>query len=132
MLKDTFVIKRKYDNLFLIHVNIRSMTSNFEKLHDLFLNCLNYFKIICVTETWSTDKDIKISFYQTLILYIKKEKLTKGGILIYVKNHIKFKIIKEIPVSDGDSECLTVEMENKNSKNLIPTCCYRPPNGAIK
>ena len=26
---------KKYDNLSLIHVNIRSMNSNFEKLHDL-------------------------------------------------------------------------------------------------
>ena len=50
---------KKYDNLSLIHVNIRSMNSNFEKLHDLFLNCSNSFNIICVIETWSTDKDFK-------------------------------------------------------------------------
>ena len=30
---------KKYDNLCLIHVNIRSMNSNFEKPHDLLLNC---------------------------------------------------------------------------------------------
>ena len=51
---------------------------------------------------------------------------------MYVKNHIKFKIIKDLPVSDGDSKCATFETENKNSKNLIITCCYRPPSGAIK
>ena len=50
---------KKYDNLSLIHVNIRSMNSNFEKLHDLLLNCSNSFNIICVTEAWSTDKDFK-------------------------------------------------------------------------
>ena len=44
----------------------------------------------------------------------------KGAdILIYVKNHIKFKIIKNLSVSDGDKECVTVEIENENSKNLI-------------
>ena len=42
---------KKYDNLSLIHVNIKSMNSNFEKFHDLFLNCSNSFNIICVTET---------------------------------------------------------------------------------
>ena len=46
---------KKYDSLSLIHVNIRSMNSNFEKLHDLLLNCLNSFNIIRVTETWSTE-----------------------------------------------------------------------------
>ena len=42
---------KKYDNLSLIHVNIRSMNSNFEKLHDLLLNCSNSFNVICGTET---------------------------------------------------------------------------------
>ena len=76
---------------------------------------------------------IQISIYQTLILYIKKEKLAKkGAILIYVKNHIKFKLTKDLSVSDGNSESVTLEIENKNSKNFIITCCYRPPSGAIK
>ena len=35
------------------------MNSNFEKLHDLLLNYSNSFNIICVTETWYTDIDIK-------------------------------------------------------------------------
>ena len=46
---------KKYDNLSLIHVNIRSMNSNFEKLHYLLLNCSKSFNIICVTEAWSAD-----------------------------------------------------------------------------
>ena len=53
---------KKDDNLSLIHVNIRSMNANFEKLHDLLLNCLNSFNLICVTDTWSTDNDIKNNF----------------------------------------------------------------------
>ena len=40
--------------------------------------------------------------------------------------------MKDISVSDGANECVTVEIENKNSKHLLVTCCYRPPSGAIK
>ena len=128
---------KEYDNLSLIHVNIRSMNSNFEKLCDLLLNCSNSFNIICVTETWSTYNEIKNNqnFHLPNFDFIHQERKTgkKGGsILIYVKNHIKFKIIKDLSVSDGDSECITVEIENWNSKKLIITCCYRPPSGAIK
>ena len=52
---------KKYENLSLsiIHVNIRCMNSNFEKLHDLLSNCSNSFNIICVTERWSTNKGCK-------------------------------------------------------------------------
>ena len=129
--------KKKYNNLSLIYVIIRSMNSNFEKLHDLLLNCSNSFNIICVTETWSTDNDIKnnSSFHLPSFDFIHQEIKTgkKGdGILIYIKNHIKFKIIIDLSVSDGNSEYVTVEIEKKNSKNLIITICYRPPSGAIK
>ena len=114
------------------------MNSNFEKLHDLLLNFSNSFKIICVTKTWTTDKDFKYNYIRTLRIIIsfhlpnfnftRQERKTdkKGdGILIYLKNGIKFKIIKDLSVSDGDNECATVEIENRNSKNLLIACCYR-------
>ena len=57
-----------------------------------------------------------------MILYIiKKTDKKAGGILIYVKNNIKVKIIKNLSVSDSDSECVTVEIQNKNSKKMIIT-----------
>ena len=43
---------------------------------------------------------------------------------MYLKNDIKFKIIKDLSVSDGDNECVTVEAENKNSKKRLITCCF--------
>ena len=55
-----------------------------------------------------------------------------GSILIYAKNHIKFKIIKDLSVSEGESDYFTVKIENKNSKHLINTLYYRPSSGVIK
>ena len=57
-----------------------------------------------------------------VILYIIIKTVKKaGGILIYVKNNLKVKIIKDLSVSDSDSECVTVEIQNKNSKKMIIT-----------
>ena len=90
--------KNKYDNFSLIHVNIRSMNSNFAKLHDILLNCSNSLNIICVTKISQirTLRIIQFSIYRTLILCIKKKKTGSKGsaLLIYLKNDIKFKIIK--------------------------------------
>ena len=44
-------------------------------------------------------------------------------------NDVEFRITKDLSVSDGNNEC---EIEYKNSKNLLITCCYRPPSGTIK
>ena len=54
-----------------------------------------------------------------------------GNILIYLKIDVKFKTIKYFSVSDGDNECVTVEIEKKNSKNVSITCFCRQPSGAI-
>ena len=114
------------------------MNSNFEKLHDLLLKCSNSFNIICVTETWSTDKDFKNNSNSHLrdFDFIPQERQTgkkRGGIIIYLKNDIKFEIIKNLSVSDGDSKCVSVEIENKSSKKLLTTCRYRLVlTGAVK
>ena len=41
-------------------------------------------------------------------------------------------MIKDSSAPDGNNECVTVEIENKISKNLLIRCCYRPPSGPIK
>ena len=71
---------KKYDDLAVIHVNVRSMNSNFEKLHDLLLNCSNSFKIICVTETWSADNNFNSNFHLPNFYFIhqKRKTGTKG------------------------------------------------------
>ena len=113
------------------------MNSNFEKLHDVLLNCWNSFNIICATDTWFTDKEFKnnSSFHLLNFNFIHQERKTGkkgGGILIYLKNDTKFKMIKYLSVFDGVIECVTNEIENKNSKKLLTTCYYRWPSGAIK
>ena len=65
---------------------------NFERLHDLLLNCSNSFNVICVTETWSTDNDIKnnSNFHLPSFDFIHQERKTgkEGGrhsnIYIYI------------------------------------------------
>ena len=60
-----------------------------------------------------------------------KEKVKRrgGGILIYLKNNINHRIRNDLSVSDGDKEILTIEILNNDNKNIILSCCYRPPNG---
>ena len=54
----------------------------------------------------------KLLFYTSR----KKNRQKRGGILIYLINYIKFKIIKHLFVSDGNNECATVDIEYKSSK----------------
>ena len=76
-----------HENLSPIHVNIRSMNSNFGKLRDFLITCSNSVNQICVTETWYTEKDCKkkLKFCSQRFDFIHQERKTvnkRGSILI--------------------------------------------------
>lgn len=56
---DNIFAHAKNDSFSILHLNIRSMQKNFDSFKQ-FLHTLNFrFKIICLTETWCRDEDIK-------------------------------------------------------------------------
>ena len=40
-----------------------------------------------------------------------------------------YKIRKDLSISDKDKEILTIEVISKEGKNMLISCCYRPPKG---
>ena len=43
-----------------------------------------------------------------------------------------YKIRKDLSISDKDKEILTIEIISKESKNMLISCCYRPPKRITK
>ena len=92
------------------------------------------FNIICVTETWCSDSELNnnSTFYlpnfKTIPLE-RKSKKRRGGVLIYLKNNLVYRMRDDLTVADGDKEILTIEILNQESKNILLSCCYRPPHG---
>ena len=51
-----------------------------------------------------------------------------GGVALFVRNHLKRKIVANMTVSIDDvMECLTVEISFVNRKNVFVSCIYRAP-----
>ena len=95
------------------------------------------FNIICLSQTWSTDKDFSDnSNYQLqnydAIHFQRKLAKRRGGLLIYVNEKLTFRIREDLNMSNCDGEFLSVKIINSSSKNYIVTCCYRPPNSNVK
>ena len=51
----------------------------------------------------------------------------RGSILIYAKTDSRYEIRKNRSISDKVKEILTIEIICKESKNMLLSCCYRPP-----
>lgn len=126
------VIDKNSNQIRILHLNIRSLNRNFEKLLNLLEKTKNLFNLICLTETWITLKDLNSAFQIPHFNIISLERQTNkrgGGILIYAHETLRLILRGELSVSDCDKDVLTIEIENKKTKNLLISCCYRPPGG---
>jgi len=105
----------------LIHINIRSLNANIDKLKT-FLHRLNHqFGIICITESWLTNTDfLKNSNYYlagyTGVGYERSTGKLGGGICLYIRNDISYKLRNDLSSSSKDNESFFVEIINKKVK----------------
>ena len=52
-----------------------------------------------------------------------------GGLGIYVHKTLDYKILPNLAKNTENIETFTIEIENKNSKNILISAVYRPPRG---
>ena len=113
------------------------MNKNFEAFLNNMEDTLNIFSVICITETWcnSNEANSNSNFFLpgfTIISLERKTKKRGGGIFIYIKENVQFIKRLDLTVSDDDKEVLTIEILTQKNKNILLSCCYRPPSGVIK
>ena len=92
---------QRFENVSVLHVNIRGLKTNFENFPSLLNNTGTSFNIIFLTETWCSNSEIinssyfDIKNYKTIPFEGKTNK--KGGsIVIYVKTDLMYKIRKDL------------------------------------
>ena len=120
----------------IISFNIRSMKKNFEEFKD-FITELNFeFSVISLTETWCLDDPRNASLFKlnnyTSIHQARTGKRNGGGTCLFIHNSLTFKKRSDLCVNNNDVEALSIEIENKNSKNIIVNVIYRQPAGNIQ
>ena len=104
-----------------IHLNARSLNSNFREIDD-YLSSLNYkFDIIAISETWVSEPEHNK-------LNINRKNKRGGGVALYVKQELacKFLSCKSLVVDDL-FECCTLEILISGHRNSIVSCIYRCP-----
>ena len=111
------------------------MKKHFEAFQD-FIESLNFkFSAICLSETWLQPHEISDSNFQLPGYYsfhLSREKNRGGGFCIFLQETYSYKSRKVLQVNSKAFACLGVEVEKKNSKNIVLNLVYRPPNGDPK
>ena len=108
-----FLSDDKYENLSVLHLNIRSINENFENFK-MFLSNLNFsFRIICFSETWWNDSNVDNSNYE-LPNYISVHQIRnhykEGGVSVYIHKNFEFKVRNDLSINSKDIESIDVEL----------------------
>ena len=114
----------------IVHLDTRSLLGNFDKLNLLLGNLQVPFSVIGVSETWlndATSELVNITGYNFVSNHRKSK--TGGGVGIYLKNDLEYKLREECNFSDSEViESLFLEITVPHGKNIIVGSVYRPPN----
>ena len=114
--------------------HVRNLSKNFDNVLDILRDSNNSFNVLCLTETGCTDStlksntDLHLPNFDIISLERKTHK-RGGGVLIYIHKSLAYNLRNDLRVSDKNKEILTIGISKKNDKNILLSCCYRPPSG---
>ena len=125
----------KDENVFVLHLNIRSINKNFENFK-IFLSNLNLsFSMICFSETWLNDSNVDNSNYE-LPNYVSVHQIRNhykgGGVSVYIHKNFELKIRNDLSINSKDIESIGVELLYEKRRNTLFNVIYRSPNDKIE
>ena len=117
------------ENFSIIHLNIRSLHKNIDKLKDFLNDIKGKFSVIVLSETWIDDDkaDLNSLFHIPNYSFIHEKRKTNhkgGGLGIYVHKTLNYTILPNLAKHTENIETFTIEVENKNSKNILISAVY--------
>lgn len=106
----------------ILHLNARSLCNKVDEV-ECFVNSLGMkFDVLAFTETWFRNHDVCLNGYHCE--YVNRPQKTGGGVAIYIKNSVAFKLIEELSSSAPDYECIA-----RSCRGILVVLLYRPPDG---
>ena len=116
-------------NLSIAHLNTQSITSSFTEF-ELMLSRYK-FDIITLSETWLKDNQyllqhVSIGGYR--FEYVNRGSKRGGGVGLYIKETIKYKVRHDIHRIDQTIEHLWIEVSGKNKYSKVLLCVMYQSN----
>jgi len=122
-------LKVKSKNKFsLLHVNIRSLTKNLEKLEELLAGIRTLPDIIAITET-RLKNAMNFGFrLQGYSIEYHDSSTNAGGVALFVKDSLSYRVENKLMVDTPSCENLWLQFDTNNSNTFVIGVVYRHPN----
>ena len=112
----------------LLHLNMRSLPHNFDRLTQ-YLDCLNIkFPIIGVTETWHNESTIDLYEMEGYFSeHVYRANRRGGGATLYISDFLQYKRRHDLSFQSEQYEGLFIEVTGLHHRKHIVGLIYRPP-----
>jgi len=125
---NSIMSNRKPDDICILHINIRSLRKNIDKLSNMLSTMQKPPHIVAVSEA-KINKSDGLSFPTTItgynFLHSDSEKRS-GGVGIYIDSSISYQIKTDIPNVLNDSESLWIEINLHKKPCIIGVIYWHP------
>ena len=116
-------------SLFLLHVNIRSLSKNLDLLYEHILTLSKFPDIIAITESKLNDKSISNVSIPNYDLFHDDSPTRAGGTAIYVRKSLNAVQRSDIKLNVYGVESSWIVIKTKKLASIVIGCIYRHPGG---
>ena len=121
----------------MIHVNCRSLSSNFNELEALVYNSNTLFSAIAVSETWLNSTNCDLFQLNNYNFFSSTRNLDRrgGGVGVYINREFSVTLCTDLKSNDTCLECVFLTVDVKlihNPIKILVGCLYRPPNSDLQ
>ena len=123
------VLKRHQNHTSFAHLNVQSLTSTFDEFS--FMLQTFHFDIIALSETWLKDNKHQINYVQIAgynTVFRHREAKGGGGVGFYIKDHMHYKIRKDLNKIEESLETMWVEIRGQNKNSAYLVCAVYQPS----
>ena len=111
----------------IAHLNTQSITSSFAEFETMLTRYK--FDIITLSETWLKDnalllQHVNIPGYK--VEFVNRPNKRGGGVGLYIKENLQFKVRSDINRHDTTIEHLWIEVKNSRKVSFLVGVCYQP------
>ena len=121
--------------LSLMHLNVRSIPKNIDKLNSYLLSLDIQFSIIGLTETWLKEETLDLyELPEYKSIHLTRPSRKGGGVSLYIHNNYDYVEKPNMNIMTELIECLFVEVMSqtrKHKRKILVGIVYRPPNTSI-
>ncbi len=118
------------------HLNIRSLSSNYDKFIHYLFSLKRDFSVIALSETWLTEASgeiFKLPNYN--VVHNVRKNRSGGGVSLFIHDDYEFRIRTDLSLKSDKVEVESVFVELfgvSGGRNIIIGVIYRPPDSVIK